>query len=138
MSKKKGSTLIATYGTLRRGFGNHRVLGDSKLVGSGWTKEKYKLTASGIPFVNPNEAISKVKVEVYEVSDTQLPRVDSLEGYDPNNHSGSWYKRTPIQVELEGSDELVVEASIYFGESDGRTLIESGDYADYRKGTNWD
>ena len=36
-------TKIAVYGTLRQGYGNHPVLGKSPLIGSGWTKEKYKL-----------------------------------------------------------------------------------------------
>tara|TARA_R110000796_G_scaffold236214_1_gene355502 strand:- start:81704 stop:82093 length:390 start_codon:yes stop_codon:yes gene_type:complete len=122
---------IAVYGTLRSGFHNHRVLGDSKLVSPGWTKEKYKLTANGIPFVNPNEALTKVKVEVYSVTPSQLPDVDRLEGYNPNNHDDSWYKRTLIKVELDDGNE--VEASIYFCERDGKTLIESGDYADYKR-----
>lgn len=125
-------TKIAVYGTLRKGFGNHRVLGDSKLIDSGWTNKKYKLTASGIPYVNPNEELSKIRVEVYEVSDTQLPVVDSLEGYNPNNHDGSWYKRTPIDVTLDNGEQI--EASIYFADkSSGKTLIKSGDYADYKK-----
>lgn len=125
------NTKIAVYGTLRKNFGNHRFLGNSKLVDSGWTEEKYKLTASGIPFVNPNEQISKVRVEVYDVTPEQLPRVDSLEGYNPNNHEGSWYKRTPINVNLDNGEKI--EASIYFGDKDGSTLIESGDYADYNR-----
>lgn len=127
----KMNTKIAVYGTLRKGFGNHRVLGDSKLISSGWTKDKYKLTASGIPFVTKNEEISKVKVEVYDVSPEQLPVVDSLEGYDPNNHDGSWYKRTLIPVTLDNGDEI--QASIYLGDGDGKTLIETGDYADYER-----
>ena len=122
---------IAVYGTLRQGFSNHGVLGDSTLVGTGLTKEKFKLTARGIPFVTRNEQISNVKVEVYEVSDAQLPVVDGLEGYNPNNHEGSWYKRTPIQVTLEDVGD--VEASIYLGDDDASTIIESGDYADYQR-----
>lgn len=123
-------TKIAVYGTLRRGYGNNPVLGDSKLLGVGVTKEKYKLTASGIPFVTQNEQVSNVRVEVYEVSDQQLPRVDRLEGYNPDNHEGSWYKRTPIKVVLD--DGVEMDAQIYFGESDANTVITSGDYADYR------
>lgn len=122
---------IAVYGTLRQGFGNHRVLGNSKLISSGWTKEKYKLTASGIPFVKKDEPVSNVKVEVYSVTPEQLPTVDALEGYNPNDHEGSWYKRTPIQVKLDNGEEI--EASIYFGDREGNTLIATGDYADYRK-----
>lgn len=122
---------IAVYGTLRKDFGNHHYLGDSKLISAGWTEDKYKLTANGIPFVNPNEKVSKVRVEVYSVTPDQLPVVDRLEGYNPNDHEGSWYKRTPININLDSGE--TVEASIYFGDSEGRTLIESGDYADYRR-----
>jgi len=121
---------ISVYGTLRTGYGNHGVLGNSKLIGAGWTKNKYKLTANGIPFVNPNEQVSKIRVEVYSVTPDQLPTVDRLEGYDPRDHEGSWYKRTPIEITLDTGED--VKASIYFGENEGKTLIESGDYADYR------
>jgi len=131
MNKENDNTLICVYGTLRSNFGNHRFLGDSKLISAGWTKEKYKLTANGIPFVKKDEAVSKVRVEVYSVTPEQLPTVDGLEGYNPNDHEGSWYKRTPIQVELDDGEEI--EASIYFGDKEGKTLIESGDYADHTR-----
>lgn len=131
MSETKENTKIAVYGTLRKGFGNARVLGDSPLIGEGKTINKYKMTARGIPFVNPNEPVSRITVEVYDVSPSQLPSVDALEGYNPNDHEGSWYKRTPIEVELENGE--TIEASIYFGDKDAGTLIESGDYKDYRR-----
>lgn len=130
-NKKNNNTLICVYGTLRSGFSNHRVMGDSELIGTGKTTEKYKLTASGIPFVSPKEQISNVTVEVYSVTPQQLPRIDGLEGYNPNDHEGSWYKRTPISVTLDNGKEI--EASIYFGDREGNTLIETGDYADYRR-----
>ena len=128
---KMSNTKIAVYGTLREGFGNHRVLGDSKLIGKGFTNEKFKLTASGIPFVTKNEKISRIKVEVYDVSPSQLPIVDGLEGYNPNNHDGSWYKRESVDITLE--DGSKIDAQIYFGDSDASTVIESGDYADYTR-----
>lgn len=122
---------IAVYGTLRKGYGNHRVLGNSKFIGSGRTVDKYKLTANGIPFVNKNEPVSNVKVEVYSVTPEQLPTVDALEGYDPKRHEESWYKRTPINVKLENGE--TIEASIYFSDRNAETLIETGDYEDYRQ-----
>ncbi len=131
MKQQEENTLIAVYGTLRKSFGNSGYLGNSKFIDSGWTKEKYKLTASGIPFVKQTEPISTVRVEVYEVTPEQLPMVDRLEGYNPNRHDESWYKRTPIQVNLDNGEE--VTASIYFNDDEGRELIESGDYKDYRK-----
>lgn len=133
--KKENITKIAVYGTLRKGFGNHRLLQNSKFVGAGLTKEKYKMTASGIPFVNPNKKVSNIRVEVYDVTDSQLPYVDALEGYNPNDHDGSWYKRTPIEVKLDDGDEI--EASIYFSDSEAASVIESGDYKDYNRTNVW-
>ena len=89
---------IAVYGTLREGYNNNTVLGDS--------------------------------VKVYEVTDRQLPQVDRLEGYNPANHGGSWYKRLPTDIVLDDGNEI--EASVYFNEEEGSELIKTGDYADYR------
>jgi len=129
MNKKNMN--VAVYGTLRTGFHNHGVLGNSKLIGSGWTKEKYELTANGIPFVNKEKPTSNVRVEVYSVTPEQIPSVDRLEGYNPNDHDGSWYKRSPIDITLDNNEK--VKASLYFCNKSAQTLIKSGDYADYKR-----
>lgn len=121
---------IAVYGTLRAGFGNHRLMEDSTLVGSGLTKEKYTMYASGIPYVDKDEPTSRIRVEVYDVKDEDLPSIDSLEGHP------SWYRREEIPVELDNGEE--VDAWLYFmpgvGKNSGNlTKIESGDYTEYRK-----
>lgn len=130
-------TNIAVYGTLREGFGNHRVLGDCRenKVGLGWTVDQYEMTASGIPFVDQNTPTSRIRVEIYAVTDEQLPTVDQLEGYNPANHEGSWYKRTPIQVEMDNGE--TIEASIYFNNDKANTVVESGDFADYKRQPAW-
>ncbi len=84
------------------------------------------MTASGIPFVNPNIPTSLIKGEVWEVDEEGLKSLDSLEGYNPDNHEGSWYKRTPIEVQLD--EGKTVEASIYFNNDSGRKVVESGDF----------
>lgn len=118
------NTLIAVYGTLRKGYGNSVYLRDSKFIGAGWTKDKYKMTANGIPFVKKSEPVSKIRVEIYEVAPENLPHIDSLEGH-PN-----WYYREPISIDLDNGDNI--EASIYFNNQEGNYLIESGDYKTYR------
>jgi gamma-glutamylcyclotransferase (GGCT)/AIG2-like uncharacterized protein YtfP len=125
---------VFVYGTLKKGYGNHRLLVDSTFIGNAVTKQRYHLTASGIPFVNKTIPTSNIVGEVYEVTDKQLDRLDSLEGYDPNRHEESWYKREKIEVNLESGETM--ESYIYFNPQVAPTVIESGNYDDYRKQLN--
>ncbi len=117
---------IAVYGTLRVGRGNNGLMSGMKHIGQGLTVEKYEMTASGIPFLNKKKPTSRITVDVFEVTDERLPHIDALEGYDPNNHEKSWYKREPVEVEF--NDGKKITAEIYFNDDIGRDLIESGDY----------
>eukprot|EP00966_Prymnesium_polylepis_P051099 1182724-Prymnesium_polylepis.1 len=88
---------LFVYGTLMTGYGNNRVIASrdkceiSRCLGRALTMEKYTMTASGIPFVDPDTPTCRIHGEVWEVNDAVLPRVDRLEGH-PN-----WYFRHPIQ-----------------------------------------
>ena len=109
--------LLAVYGTLKRGQGNHRVLPEgSVLLGTtrllGWVM--YDLGA--YPTIVPSEdKRDSVFVEVYEVPD--LVSTDYLEGY-PNH-----YDRKKVDVKLVG------EVWVYFMHSvpkRARNRITSG------------
>lgn len=74
------------YGTLKRGYHNHkRLLGNSKFLGRAHSVEKnFRLYANGIPFLieaanswGGNQIIG----ELYEVSPETLARCDRLEGH---------------------------------------------------------
>jgi gamma-glutamylcyclotransferase (GGCT)/AIG2-like uncharacterized protein YtfP len=121
--------LIASYGTLRKNYSNSFLInrGDNWL-GTGKTVEKYQLKASGIPYVNKTPD-TQITIDLWEIEPEILPRVDRLEGYDPDNHDRSWYKRELIPVEVQGKK---YDAWLYFNEG-GSTIIESGDYSDYRR-----
>lgn len=129
MIKEKEEKLhkMFVYGTLRSGYGNHSVMpSNSKFIGNGKTVEMFRLTASGIPFVSKSEALHRVTGEVYEVTESAMTGpLDRLEG-----HPG-FYTRELTPIELE--DGTTEDAWLYFCESKGNTLIESGDYADYRR-----
>jgi len=121
--------LIAAYGTLRKGYGNSRLLdfGDN-WIGTGKTVEKYQLKESGIPYVNKT-ADTQITIDLWEIDSSVLPNIDSLEGYNPNNHDGSWYKRELIPVKVKDKE---YNAWLYFNNG-GETIIKSGDYKDYRR-----
>lgn len=118
--------LIGVYGTLRKGYGNHRLLETSKFVGTGKTVEKLLLTQRGIPYLTRNrknehpEAISNVVIEIYEVDRATLPRLDALEGH-PN-----WYYRDVVEVEME--DGSILSPEIYLNDQSMATPNPSGDF----------
>lgn len=118
----KDSILVAAYGTLRRGYGNSRLVdkGNNHL-GTGKTIEKFTMRANGIPYVS-QEPTSNIVVDVWEIDKEQLKHVDALEGH-PN-----WYKRKQVDVSL---NDKTLSCWLYFNEGHG-TVIESGDYRDYR------
>lgn len=91
---KEGS-LVAVYGSLRKGMGNHHILGNSKLVGTcevhGW--DMYSL--GSFPCIV--EGNNKVVIEVYEVdSDKTAVMLDCLEGY--RGDSSGLYDRCEIET----------------------------------------
>lgn len=86
--------LVAVYGTLKKGFGNHeRFLSDSKFIGKGETFDKYPLIVKGLPYlINKKGTGEWVNVEVYRVSNEVLADLDALEGHP------TWYQRKKIAV----------------------------------------
>ena len=42
-SEELHDILVAVYGTLKRGYGNHMLLADSVFIGEGYTEDKYPL-----------------------------------------------------------------------------------------------
>lgn len=100
--------LVFTYGTLKRGYGNNRLLTDSIFVGEAETEYAYYMADHGIPFVwTEGGALHKIAGEVYRVDNETLARLDQLEGHPTS------YCRTPILVRV-GPDRVLTEASIYF------------------------
>jgi gamma-glutamylaminecyclotransferase len=114
MSNRQDKHLVAVYGTLKSDESNHRLLSgspnhqgeasDSVLIGSGTTHPNYDLLEMGA-FPGAIYGNHRLMVEVYEVNNRVLARLDQLEGHP------SFYERTLIPVELDNGE--VVESWIY-------------------------
>lgn len=106
---------IAVYGTLKKGFGNHRLLDPRgfSFVGSFVSVNKFHMTsAGGFPIVYKDQPLHHIGVEVYKVTDpAYLSQVDRLEGH-PN-----WYKREPVKFQ---NDNETIEAEMYMQEAPTR------------------
>lgn len=119
--------LMGVYGTLRKGFSNHRYLEGAKYIGTGKTVEKFVLQQHGIPYVSrkkvglPPWKGTNVTIEVYEVtSPWQLDNIDGLEGHP------RWYCREPIEIKMENGETL--KAEVYLNEGSNAPENLSGDY----------
>jgi gamma-glutamylaminecyclotransferase len=79
-SKPEGE-LYAVYGTLKRGFPNHRILADSEFLGRDWTDPEFIMVDLGaFPGVIP-AGCDAISVEVYRVDRETELKLDRLEGY---------------------------------------------------------
>lgn len=101
---------LFVYGTLQRGFGNHRRLADAQFISSGTSVKPYVLFNCGFPMAVPfteaqdTHPLLPITGEVFEVTEKQLNSCDQLEGHP------RWYKRDTIQI---NTDNGIVDAMIY-------------------------
>lgn len=83
---------VAVYGSLRAGMGNHRLLENAKLVAATKTKPEFKMISVGA-FPAVFDGDDAVVVEVYDVDDYTMQRLDWLEGYP------AFYNRKKVKLE---------------------------------------
>ncbi len=120
--------LVFVYGTLRRGFHNHRLLQHAECLGEAQTVEAYVLRsrAGGIPFVGRDLALSSIHGELFRIDERTLAQLDRLEGYRPEAHESSWYQRERIEVRCNGQRHT---AWIYFNSDVTQPIVPHGDWA---------
>ena len=92
---KNNLTRVGVYGTLKQGHGNHRLLEHVERADVGHVSG-HRLYQSGIPFLVPDLTSEyDVLVELYDVDDVTLQRLDSLEGHP------RCYCRKELEVSLQ-------------------------------------
>tara|TARA_B100001063_G_scaffold227047_2_gene237152 strand:- start:2805 stop:3224 length:420 start_codon:yes stop_codon:yes gene_type:complete len=123
--------LVAVYGSLRQGLGNHRVIGfaNGELVDSGKTVNNYNMYSLGaFPSVSLEHSGhgTPLVVEVYRTDEEGLTGpLDGLEGYP------TFYNRTKVDVVLDDSGE-VVSAWIYHIDEEKDEPVLDGDWFKYK------
>ena len=124
-------TTVAVYGSLRQGMGNHRVmeraggeyLHTTLVNGFGL----YPYAGTGFPAVGQLEG-AKTIVELYEVDDVGLSRLDSLEGFREGS-SNNFYERMEVTTEL--GDTAMIYYHTDIAPDLAAKLIEHGDWCQY-------
>ena len=110
--------LVAVYGTLRKGFSNHRLLSDAVFIGYDHTLPEWDMVSlGGFPALYKG-GVTSVTIEVYEVTEAEFKDTDRLEGYP------SFYNRELIHTAYG-------QAWIYYIQGDpreGSPKIKSGDW----------
>jgi gamma-glutamylaminecyclotransferase len=93
---------VFVYGTLKKGFGNHGLLENSKFVGAAITHCKYPMWCSGVfPYMADVQGVGKLIFgEVYEVDEKTLNRLDVLEGV-PHHYVR---RIIPLAIDKVGND----------------------------------
>jgi gamma-glutamylcyclotransferase (GGCT)/AIG2-like uncharacterized protein YtfP len=110
---------VGVYGTLKRGFWNHRLLRGSDYIRDA-VVSGFRLYESGIPFAMEDEASPyPLSIEVYRVDDTILQRLDMLEGHP------TAYERKPFNVD---GDEVWIYTYNHEGVTQHTTLNTTGVY----------
>ncbi|KPP98014.1 gamma-glutamylcyclotransferase [Marinobacter sp. HL-58] len=89
--------VVAVYGTLKQGFGNHHLLGKACYIGSDTLTSLtlYDLGPYPGALPKPSEGVS---VEVYAVNGPLLAMLDELEDFNPRARKASLYLRKRMQT----------------------------------------
>lgn len=115
--------LVAVYGTLKKGYGNHDLLSrsDAEYVGEGLTGSRYNMYSMGgfpsVALVDVDSPAPKTRVSVEVYNLTDIAPLDRLEGYP------AFYNRTEIPVRVEGK---YIMCWIYHIDRPTGALVEGG------------
>lgn len=117
--------LLAVYGTLKRGFGNHYLLEEknNKFLGKFVTKPEFTMySLGGYPTIT-REGKTSLHVEVYEIDEQTLRNVYRLEGYSgERNARGNWYDTLDLETPY-GKAEM-----FYFNQTVNKPVIKDGNW----------
>ena len=74
--------IIAVYGSLRHGMGNHGLISHAQMVERRTVRLPYKMISlGGFPGLITDKQLNDIVIELYEVDQPTYARVERLEGY---------------------------------------------------------
>jgi gamma-glutamylcyclotransferase (GGCT)/AIG2-like uncharacterized protein YtfP len=95
-------TKLFVYGSLKKGFGNHRLLETSEFLGEETLPKEqgfHMISLGSFPAIVPNSIqATPIYGEVYEINEPVFIRIDRLEGYPtfynrrlvPTKYGAAW------------------------------------------------
>ena len=140
MTRTNETTLLFTYGTLRREADTamRKVISrEAAYIGEGSYQGELYLAGSHPAVIPSQDQEDQVAGDLFDLSKAPglLERLDRYEGYDPREPEASLYVRKMGQIQLRDSRQTR-EAWIYLYNRSLKQArkIPSGDYLAYRKG----
>lgn len=125
--------LVAVYGSLRRGMGNHQYyLSSSEYKGTFSTEPEYTLHSLSYYPGLKLDGNTSIVMEVYEVDEETLKNLNRLEGYRPGETS-TFYDRIEINTPWGRAFTY-----IYVNKLSKESIVESGDWVGFKnKEKSW-
>lgn len=124
-SMEPAPVLYAVYGTLRKGFGNHRLLDNEHctLLGTQRVNGFKMVSLGGYPGLIPVEGKSdEVTIEVYSVKSPKVEQqLDWLEGYP------RFYGKMEVNTKW-GVANVYILTEVEYGKN---TLVTNGDWKEH-------
>lgn len=112
--------LLAVYGTLKSGLGNHGLLEQARLVGTDTLRQICLYDIGPYPGARL-EASAGIEVEVYAITAIELARLDLLEEYDPTDPEHSLFTRELVETRFGAT-----WVYLYRGDVDGKPSLDRG------------
>lgn len=115
---------VFVYGSLRRGMGNHRLMGQSELMAEAHLSGFDMYQVSSFPAIVPGNG--SVKGEVYLVDGATLARLDQLEGHP------RMYRRSMVTVQ---AGDVLAQVWVYVWQRSvsGLAPVPAGDWVEFFK-----
>jgi gamma-glutamylaminecyclotransferase len=119
--------LLFVYGTLKRGFRNHRLLAPADYIGPAKTERRFRLLDCGeypalveVPAKSLEIEPLEIQGEIFRIGPELLPALDELED------EGKLYRRTTLPIYLSAdpaATPVVAWTYLWLGRADRFQLV---------------